>query len=174
MQTAHTTPMEDALRRAQHAAQHAPADWNLRDTDSAVSLSDIKGFVKSALSKGTVRGWRVFRRMAGSVCKRARQRCGSAGKSWTKASWDGSLKAAMSVLEGLADARESSWLEGFERAVSSAAAAHLEGLKQQGEVRAARTAKVPRSSPRPRQGQRIRHKEPKAFLGEKSAGLSPF
>ncbi|GAQ91724.1 hypothetical protein KFL_008400020 [Klebsormidium nitens] len=57
----------------------------------------------------------------------------------------------MSGLEGLVEAPESALLEGFGRIVASTAAAHLEGLKQRGTVRAARRArraKVASGSPR--------------------------
>ncbi|GAQ79781.1 hypothetical protein KFL_000380150 [Klebsormidium nitens] len=109
-------------------AQHAPEG----SSANSVSLTRIRALVRSALRKGSVRGQRVFRRNAGIVCGLAREVCGSAALLWTESAWNGALETAMSGLEGLIDVPESSLLEGFRQAVASSAAAHLEGLKQQG------------------------------------------
>ncbi|GAQ92284.1 hypothetical protein KFL_009660020 [Klebsormidium nitens] len=134
------------------SAQHSPNCLSLQQQTyglpEAVSPPEFQVLVRSALLQTTVRGQRVFRRNAGSVCRLAREVCGSAGLDWSEAAWHGSLTAAMSGLEGLTSVQESAMLEGFRQVIASAAAAHLEGLKQPGKVRA-RRAKPQSPSPIP-------------------------
>ncbi|GAQ86068.1 hypothetical protein KFL_002680140 [Klebsormidium nitens] len=132
----------DAAQRTPDAAQRSPPD------------------------RKSVQGKRVFRRNAGRVCGLAREQCGPAGLLWTRSNWDGAFEAAVSGLEGLIGVPDSELLEGFGRVVASTAAAHLEGLKQRGTVRAARRArraKVASGSPRsPRRRRGIEQLETKA------------
>jgi hypothetical protein len=140
------------------SGQHPLEGSNLQEAaglSEAVSLPRIRSLVWSALLKGTVRGQRIFRRDAGSVCRLAREACGPKGLLWTEAVWDGALKAAMSGLDGLVSVPESALLRSFRQVVVSTAAAYIEGLKQRGRegrlggvrgrVQAARSARV--SSP---------------------------
>ncbi|GAQ91842.1 hypothetical protein KFL_008660030 [Klebsormidium nitens] len=161
------TPFQIPLTSRKIFRQHPCDSSNLQETaglSEAVSLPRIRVLVRSVLVKGTVRGQRIFRRNAGSVCQLAREACGPKGFLRTKGAWDRALKAAMSGLEGWVGVPESALLGGFRQDVVSTAAAHVEGLKQRGRegtsggirgrVQAVRRVKRPSRIPSKRGGHR--------------------
>ncbi|GAQ86657.1 replication origin binding protein [Klebsormidium nitens] len=101
---------------------------------NALPLSTIKAIVASAargfLTKSK-RGRRIFRKVAGGVCGRAKDQLGPDGLRWTKAAWVGGLRAAMAGLEALAGTPDAGLQQGFKEVLTSIAQAHLEGLQQQ-------------------------------------------
>jgi hypothetical protein len=101
--------------------------------DDALPLSAIRALVASA-ARGFLtdskRGHRIFRKVAGTLCQRAREELGSAGLLWMKAAWDGSLHAAMAGLQALAGTADAGLQEGFEKVLTSIRQAHMEGLQR--------------------------------------------
>ncbi|GAQ83648.1 hypothetical protein KFL_001560165, partial [Klebsormidium nitens] len=99
----------------------------------ALPTSAIRAFVASALRSfltKSKRGHRIFRKVAGLVCRRAKKELGLVGLLWTKAAWVGGLRAAMAGLEGLASTPDAGLQDGFGKVLTSIKQAHLEGLQQ--------------------------------------------
>jgi hypothetical protein len=88
--------------------------------------SAARGFLTSSK-----RGHRIFRKVAGGVCRRAKEQLGPDGLRWTKAAWVGGLRAAMTGLEALAGTADAGLQQGFKEVLTSIAQAHREGLQQQ-------------------------------------------
>ncbi|GAQ93080.1 hypothetical protein KFL_012870020 [Klebsormidium nitens] len=101
--------------------------------NDALPPSDIRALVASA-ARGFLtnsrRGHRIFWKVAGTLCQRAREKLGAAGLLWSKAAWDGSLHAAMAGLKELAGTADAGLQQGFEAVLTSIKQAHLEGLRQ--------------------------------------------
>ncbi|GAQ91516.1 hypothetical protein KFL_007990010, partial [Klebsormidium nitens] len=106
------------------------ADTSSASHDKAFPLSTVKELVASARRGSGTRDHRIFRKVAGALCRRAREELRSAGLLWSKAAWDGGLHAAMAGLEGLAGTADARLEQGFERVLTSIKQAHLEGLQR--------------------------------------------
>ncbi|GAQ92905.1 hypothetical protein KFL_011940020, partial [Klebsormidium nitens] len=116
--------------------------------NDALPPSAIRALMASA-SRGFLtnskRGHRIFRKVAGAVCRRAREELGGAGLLWSKAAWDGSLHAAMSGLKEFAGTADAALHQGFEKVLTSSKQAHLEGLRRP--ASASRKARKTAASP---------------------------
>lgn len=96
------------------------------------------------------RGYRIFRKVAGTVCQRARQELDSRGLLWSKAAWDGSLHAAMAGLKELAGIVNADLRQGFSKVLASVTQARLEGLQSPASAsRGARSIPARRAPARP-------------------------
>ncbi|GAQ92798.1 hypothetical protein KFL_011430020 [Klebsormidium nitens] len=99
--------------------------------NDALPPSGIRELVASAARgflTNSKRGHRIYRKVAGTLCQRAREELGFAGLLWSKAAWDGSLHAAMAGLQALAGTADTGLQD--EKVLTSIREAHLEGLKQ--------------------------------------------
>ncbi|GAQ93393.1 hypothetical protein KFL_014940010, partial [Klebsormidium nitens] len=93
----------------------------------------IRALVASA-SRGFLtnsnRGHRIYRKVAGTLCQRAREELGAAGLFWSRAAWDGSLRAAMAGLKALAGTADAGLEQGLKEVLTLITQAHLEGLRR--------------------------------------------
>jgi hypothetical protein len=135
--------------------------------------------VRSALTgspNDLKRGQRVFRKHAGTVCRRAREEAGPAGLLWSRAAWAGSLHAAKTGLEWLAETSEVGLLDDFKEVLAATKRADLERLERPASAssrpareQTAGPTRPPAGTPRKRAAPRIaRSLEKPADQGEEA------
>jgi hypothetical protein len=163
-------PSLDACATRGVSPTHSPQAAPNNSQDDAFNLSTIRALVRASLTgspNDSKRGQRVFRKHAGTVCRGAREEAGPAGLLRPRGAWEGSLHAAKTGLEWLAEMSEVGLLDGFKEVLAATKRAHLEGLEQPASAssrpwhaagqKTAGMARPPAGSPRKRAAQRTAH-----------------